>query len=354
MILANVVLAIIWFGVIAYAVFGGADFGAGIWDLVAGGPNKGRHPRALLERSIGPVWEANHVWLIFVIVFLWTAFPDAFVSIMTTLYIPMALVGFGIVLRGSAFAFRKWAPTLGGRQSLGAAFAGASIVTPFFLGTVAGGVASGRVPLGNAEGDAWTSWINPTSMLGGVLAVVVCAYLAAVLVSRDAARSGLMDLAAYFRARALVSGVVAGIVAFVGVIVIKADAPLLFDGLSRPYGIAIVGASGLVGVASLGAIAFRRRRTSRLTAVFATVMILSGWAAGQHPWLLPGYLTIEEGAASDAVMIALLISFVVASAIAVPALIWLFALTDRGVLDVSQPTREGSSDALLRSLDEAQ
>ncbi|MCL1593968.1 MAG: cytochrome d ubiquinol oxidase subunit II [Actinomycetia bacterium] len=352
MSLANTVLGVIWFGVIAYAIFGGADFGAGIWDLVAGGPEKGKHPRALLERSIGPVWEANHVWLIFVLVFLWTGFPDAFVSIMTTLYIPMMLAGIGIVLRGSAFAFRKWAPTLGGRQALGAAFAGASVVTPFFLGTVAGGVASGRVPPGNAAGDAWTSWINPTSILGGVLAVVVCAYVAAVLVSRDADRSELGDLAEYFRVRALVAGMAAGVLALVGAFVIRSDAPTLYDGLSRSYGLVIVAISGIAGVASLAAIYFRKRRMARVGAVAATVTILWGWAVGQYPWLLPEYLTIEQGAAADVVLVALLVAFVAAAAIAVPALIWLLTLTDRGTLDATSPTLAGSSEALLSALDE--
>ena len=145
MMLVDVVLAIIWTGVTAYAIFGGADFGAGILDLFAGSATRGREMRRQLEHSIGPVWEANHVWLIFVLVYLWTAFPTAFVSIMTTLYIPVMLAGLGIVMRGSAFAFRKWAPTLSKERVMGAAFAASSFVTPFFLGAVAGGVASGRV-----------------------------------------------------------------------------------------------------------------------------------------------------------------------------------------------------------------
>lgn len=350
MILPDIVLGIIWLGVTAYAVFGGADFGAGIWDLVAGGPDRGRHPRALLERSIGPVWEANHVWLIFVLVYLWTAFPEAFVSIMTTLYIPMTLAGIGIVLRGSAFAFRKWALTLRGRRALGASFAGSSVLTPFFLGTVAGAVASGRIPLGNARGDPWTSWINPTSALGGTLAVVGCAYVAAVLVTRDAARSGLTDLASYFRARALAAGVLAGVVALGGIFVIRSDAPTLYAGLTTTYGVIVILTSGAVGVVSLFAIFTRRRSLSRVTAVVATVTILWGWGIGQYPWLLPEVLTIEDGVAPDAVLVGLLVAFAAAGLIAVPALIWLLTLTDRGVLDTDQPVGEGSSEALLTLL----
>jgi cytochrome d ubiquinol oxidase subunit II len=349
-ILADIVLVIIWVGVTAYAIFAGADFGAGIWDLIAGGPEKGRRPRGLLERSIGPVWEANHVWLIFVLVYLWTAFPTAFVSIMTTMYIPMMLAGLGIVFRGSAFAFRKWAPTLGGKAILGSAFAGASLVTPFFLGTVAGGVASGRVPLGNAAGDPWTSWLNPLSILGGVLAVVACAYLASVLVSRDAHRSGLDDLSAYFRTRALVSGAVAGGVALAGTFVVRADAPILYEGLATVAGVAVVGLSALAGLASLVSIHRHKTRLSRVLAVVATAGILWGWAVGQFPWLLPGVLTVEDGAASAPVLVALLVAFVAASLVAVPALLWLLTLTDRGVLDADQLVHPGSSEALLAAL----
>jgi cytochrome d ubiquinol oxidase subunit II len=348
--LTQTILAIIWVGITAYAVFAGADFGAGIWDLLAGGPTQGRRPRGLLERSIGPVWEANHVWLIFVLVYLWTAFPETFVSIMTTMYIPMMLAGLGIVFRGSAFAFRKWAPTTGEKAVLGTAFAGASLVTPFFLGTVAGGVASGRVPLGNAAGDPWTSWINPMSILGGVLAVVACAYLASVLVARDAERSGLADLESYFRSRALTAGVAAGVIALVGTAVVRYDAPTLYEGLTKPVGVAVVGLSALAGLASLVSIYRRKTQLSRVLAVMATAGILWGWAVGQYPWLLPDVLTIEEGAASDAVLIALLVAFVLAVALAVPALLWLFTLTDRGVLDADQPIYDGSSEALLVAL----
>jgi cytochrome d ubiquinol oxidase subunit II len=350
MTLANAVLAVIWLGVTAYAVFGGADFGAGIWDLLAGDSDRGKEPRSLLERSIGPVWEANHVWLIFVLVYLWTAFPVAFVSIMTTLYIPMMLAGIGIVLRGSSFAFRKWASQLRYRRMFGIGFAASSLLTPFFLGTVAGGVASGRVPLGNAAGDPWTSWLNPTSILGGTLAVVVSAYVAAVLAARDAARSDRIDLALYFRTRALVSGIVAGSVAAVGIFVIRADAPTLFDGLTGAYGAVVVLVSAIAGVMSLVAIYLRKRQLSRVAAVAATVTILWGWALGQYPWLLPDVLTIEEGAAPDVVLIALLLAFVGAAVLAVPSLIWLYALTDSGALDTARPIRSDTSDALLLDL----
>ncbi len=267
MMLVDVVLAIIWTGVTAYAIFGGADFGAGILDLFAGSATRGREMRRQLEHSIGPVWEANHVWLIFVLVYLWTAFPTAFVSIMTTLYIPVMLAGLGIVMRGSAFAFRKWAPTLSKERVMGAAFAASSFVTPFFLGAVAGGVASGRVPPGNAAGNPWSSWLNPTSVLGGVLAIVACTYLAAVLVARDATRTGRAELASSFRQRALWAGFLSGAVALGGIFVLRIDAPTLYEGLTEPWGLAAIMLSAGAGVASLVAIARAHHHMSRVAAV---------------------------------------------------------------------------------------
>src|SRR3954470_19753788 len=175
---ADAVAIVLWTGATMYAVFGGADFGAGLWSLLAGGGDRGRSPRELIDWAIGPVWEANHVWLIFVLVVLWTGFPHAFAQIMSTLYVPLTAAAIGVILRGSAFAFRKSVTTLETKRVFGAAFAVSSVVTPFFLGAVAGAVASGRVPA-HGTGDWLDSWWNPTSVLGGSLAVTACAYLAA-------------------------------------------------------------------------------------------------------------------------------------------------------------------------------
>ena len=187
--MSDVVAVILFFGVSAYALFGGADFGAGFWDLVAGGAERGKRARRVVDHSIGPVWEANHVWLIFVLVVLWTCFSEAFGSIMLTLFVPLSLAALGIVLRGSSFAFRKEVYRTSSRRNFGAAFAISSVVVPFCMGAVAGAIASGRVPAGGVAGDTWDSWINPTSILGGVLAVCVCAYLAAVYMVWDASGS---------------------------------------------------------------------------------------------------------------------------------------------------------------------
>src|SRR6202000_2830463 len=136
---------ILWTGATFYAIFGGADFGGGFWDLIAGDAKKGWNPRMAIQRSLTPVWEANHTWLIFVLVVLWTAFPDAFSAIFTTLYIPLALAALGIVLRGAGFAFGKVIEGEGTKRIAGLLFAVSSILTPFFLGTVVGAIAAGRV-----------------------------------------------------------------------------------------------------------------------------------------------------------------------------------------------------------------
>src|SRR4249920_1028342 len=205
MITAVAVLLLV--AVTAYAVFGGADFGAGFWDLVAGGTDRGARPREVIDHSIGPVWEANHVWLILCFVVLWTAFPEAYASITLTLFVPLTIAALGIVLRGASFAFRKAVFTTRDRRNFGAAFAASSVLVPFCLGAVAGGIASGRVPAGGKAGDPWSSWVNPTSILGGVLAVCVVAYLAAVYLVWDSRRLSDEDMVEYFRRRAVTAAV---------------------------------------------------------------------------------------------------------------------------------------------------
>ncbi|NOY57231.1 MAG: cytochrome d ubiquinol oxidase subunit II [Actinobacteria bacterium] len=350
MSLADVILAIIWVGVSAYGVFGGADFGAGIWDLFAGGPERGAKVRSLLERAIGPVWEANHVWLIFVLVYLWTAFPEPFVAIATTLYIPLTLAAFGIILRGTAFAFRKWSDTMPSRRFFGATFAASSVLTPFFLGTVAGAIASGRVPLGNAAGDPVASWLNPTSLLAGSLAVVACAFMAAALVARVASAEGSTELAQYFRRRALGAGVATGVVAAAGIVVLRADAPALFHGLTSAWGIPILLVSAAAGIVSLWLLSRRSYSVARGFALLATVSILWGWAVGQYPYLLQGEATVDAFAAPQAVLIGLVIAFAAAVLLVIPSLIWLFSLTERGVLGEVGGQDAESTGALLERL----
>ncbi len=332
MSLAQWSITVLWIGLTLYALLAGADFGGGFWDLFAGTSHGGRPQRELIEHSIGPVWEANHVWLIFVIVLLWTAFPTVFAAVMSTLYIPLTLAALGIIVRGAGFAFRKASDELGLQRLFGAAFALSSVLTPFFLGTVAGGIASGRVPLGLAAGDLLTSWWNPTSVLGGTLAVGTAAYLATTYLCADAVREGRQELAEAFRRRALVTGIVLGAVALGGIVVLHTDAPRLFDGLTH-RALPLVIASAVAGVASLLLVLRRRYLLVRVTSALAVTTVLWGWALAQYPYLLPppatADVTIAAGAANPAVLSATLIALGVGAALLIPALLWLFLLFQR-------------------------
>jgi cytochrome d ubiquinol oxidase subunit II len=326
--LADLVLAAMWVGLTAYALFGGADFGGGWWDLLAGGARRGAPQRELIEHSIGPVWEANHVWLIFVLVTLWTGFPTAFAAIMSTLYVPLTLAAFGVILRGSAFAFRKSVSEVSLKRLFGATFALSSVLTPFCLGTVAGAVASGRVPLGNAAGDAVRSWLNPTSVLGGLLAVGVCAYLAAVYLCADSARSAHDALAEGFRRRAIVTAVAVGLLAVAGILVLRADAPRLFHGLTH-RALPLMVLSGVAGAVSLWLLVVRRYGVARVTAALAVAAVLWGWGVGQYPYLVEPSYTVSQAAAPAAALRPLLVTMVVAALLVGPSLVLLIAMFQR-------------------------
>nr|WP_190904314.1 cytochrome d ubiquinol oxidase subunit II [Streptomyces tuirus] len=322
-------LAVLWIGMTAYVLFGGADFGAGVWDLLAGGARRGRDQRELVEHSIGPVWEANHVWLIFVIVLTWTGIPSVFAAIASTLYIPLTAVALGIIARGAAFAFRKVSRELWRQRLFGATFAFSSLVTPFFLGTVAGAIASGRVPPGIAAGDLVTSWVNPTSLISGVLAVGTAAYLAAVYLTRDAQRVGDEALTQAFRLRALYTGVFVGVMSAVGLFVLRADARPVFDDLTSGAALPLLVLSVAAGVVSLALLAWGRSYLMvRLTAALAVTGLLWGWGIGQHPVLLPG-ITLDEAAATDAVLGASLGALAVGAVLLLPSLWWLYATFQR-------------------------
>jgi cytochrome d ubiquinol oxidase subunit II len=272
--LPELCLGLAMVGITAYAVLGSADFGAGFWDLTAGGAHRGGRVRGMIQRSMSPVWEANHVWLIFVLVVVWTAFPVAFASIFSTLSIPLFLSALGIIFRGAAFALRGQAGTIREARALGGLFASSSVLIPFCLGTVAGAIASGRVPVGNAAGDPWSSWLNPTSVLIGVLGIVTGAHLAAVFLAGDSRRAGQEDLVRAFRARALATGALAGAVALGGLLVLRSDARDLYDGLLSGGGLACVLVSAVGGVATIALVWTERYGPARLTAAAAVGAIV--------------------------------------------------------------------------------
>jgi cytochrome d ubiquinol oxidase subunit II len=286
---------------------------------------------------MGPVWEANHVWLIFVVVVCWTAYPTAFASIGSTLAIPLSIALIGIVLRGTAYALR--AQTASGdvvAARLERVLGASSILTPFALGAAVGGIASGRVPVGNAAGDLVTSWLNATGITIGALSVATAAYLASVYLVADADRLGNGPLVRAFRIRAIVTGLVAGALALAALPVIHDDAHRIWHGLTHGWGLVALGASALGGSATLLLIRAGRYELGRGAAALAVAAVVVGWALAQSPDLLPG-LTIDRAAAGHATLVALLVAVAGGLVILTPSLGLLFKLTLSGRFDAVEP-----------------
>lgn len=325
------IAAILWLGATLYVVFAGADFGAGLWSLLSRRDGeRGERARARIERSLGPVWEANHVWLIFSLVVLWTGFPDAFGPLMETLYVPLALAALGIVLRGAGFAFGHTFAG-GGKRRSEEVFAISSVLTPFFMGCVVGAVAAGEVPASGA-GEPFSSWLQPLPILIGLLFVLTGAYLAAVFLVDDARRAGETELADYFRRRAILAALVTGATAVAGLLVLRADARYLYDDLIDE-GLPLLIASLLAGGLALALLARGGRRGIRPLAAIAVVAVVWGWGIAQHPYLLPQSLTIEQAAGAGEALTALIVVFAFAVAIVGPALLLLYRLSQRQQLE---------------------
>ena len=322
---------ILWTGATFYAIFGGADFGGGFWDLIAGDAEKGERPRATIQRSLTPVWEANHVWLIFILVVLWTAFPSVFSAIFTTLYVPLVLAVLGIVLRGSGFAFRASVEGLQERRAAGATFALSSVITPFFMGTVVGALAVGNVPAAGA-GDAFSSWLAPTPLFIGAMFVATSAYLAAVFLVGDSRRAGDREMERYFEKRALAAGVVAGIFAIVGLIALHSEGHYVYDRLVHE-GLPLVIVSVVCGIGMLAVLLSGGRLLLRPLAAGAVIAVIWGWFVAQFPYLLPTTLKIDEAAAPDATLGAIFIVFGVACVVVLPALLVLYILAQSDMLE---------------------
>lgn len=329
--MSTIVAVILFLGVVVYAVFGGADFGAGFWDLTAGGTRRGSRARTVIDHAIGPVWEANHVWLIFTFVVLWTCFPEAYASITLTLFVPLTIAAVGIVLRGASFAFRHALLSTRDRRAFGAIFAISSVLVPYCLGAVAGGIASGRVPAGGVAGDPVASWLNPTSILGGVLAVCLAAFVAATFLVWDADRLADAAMVDHFRRRAVGSAVVAGIVSVGGIVVLSRDAPYLFDGLtSRAAPLVVV--SALAGTGALALLRRAAHRGARQAAVAAVGALVLGWGVAQWDYVLPESLTVDQAVAPAGTLSAVVVATILAGLIVVPAFGLLYRLDQRDLL----------------------
>jgi cytochrome d ubiquinol oxidase subunit II len=319
-------------GLTLYAVLAGADFGAGLWQLTAGSGPRAERIREHAHHAMAPVWEANHVWLIFILVVMWTAYPLAFGSIASTLSVPLFIAAVGIIFRGTTYALRSGASEPREIRVIDTLFSLSSVLTPFALGAAVGGVASRRVPVGNAAGDLFSSWLNPTSILIGVIAVASSAYLAAVYLSADAVRRRQPDLEREFRVRALVAGVVAGGIALGGLVVLRSDVRSLYHDLVNGDGRVALFVSIVAGLATLLLVLRRRFELARYSAALAVAAIIAGWALAQSPILLPG-LTVREAAAPHDTLVALLAALAAGSVILLPSLVLLFRLLLGGVFD---------------------
>ncbi len=306
-----------------YALFGGADFGAGVWDLFARGP-RAEAQRAVIAHAIAPVWEVNHIWLIIVIVLLFTAFPAAFAAIMTTLHVPLSLMLVGIVLRGSAFIFRTYDTSDLEKRRWNRMFSLPSLVTPILLGCVIGAIATGRVGQTVIPVPWFSSWLAPFPIVVGLFTLAVFAYLAAVYLTLE---TGSPEVVEDFRLRALVSSVAVGVLAYAVYHLAHVDAPLVYRGLhSSPWGFPLRVATGICAVLVIVCLVIRWFSVARCAAMIQVTLILWGCALAQNPYLVPPNLTIENSAAPAVVLRLLLGALVAGSLLLFPSIYYLFRI----------------------------
>jgi cytochrome bd ubiquinol oxidase subunit II len=310
----------------AYVLFGGADFGGGVWDLLASGPRRDRQ-REVISHAIGPIWEANHVWLILAIVLTFSCFPPVFARLGTVLHIPLSLMLVGIVLRGSAFTFRTYDDQHDTVQRRwGRIFAGASLVTPVLLGVCIGAVASGHagpVPASGDFADRFVDpWLTPFSLAVGLMALALFAHLAAVFLTLESDDRSLTE---DFRLRALWSGVTLFLVAFGALLISRDQAPLMGVGLLvSPWSLPFHVATGLAAMAVLAALWWRRYHLARVAVGLQVSLILWGWAVSQYPYLVPPDLSIQGAAAPAATLRLVLIALGLGIVVLLPSLVYLF------------------------------
>lgn len=321
-IIAGVMIA----SLVLYALLGGADYGGGVWDLFATG-TRAREQRALIANAISPVWEANHVWLILVLVILFTAFPPAFAAIATALHIPITLLLIGIVLRGTAFTFRTYdvqRDDVQRRWSL--IFSIASVITPILLGTILGAIASGtiRVVNGNVTSGFFNSWLAPFPIAVGFFALALFAFVAAVYLTVEAPEQKLQE---DFRLRALAAGVAVGLLALTVFVLAKTGAPTVRAGISRSWW--ALGLHFFTAVFAIGAfvsLLTKRYRTARICAAAQTTLILLGWAFAQFPHLVEPDITISSAAAPQITLQLLLGALAAGAILLFPSYYYLFRI----------------------------
>lgn len=340
---ADVVAWILLLAIAAYACGGGVDYGAGFWDLFAGGAERGKRPRWLIDHAMEPVWEVNNVWLIFVLILMWTGFPVFFETVFDALWLPLVLAAVGLVLRGAGFALRKPTRRLAQRRVYGAVFAVSSLLTPFFLGAVVGGVASGRVtPRTTASADAWA---NTTSVMAGLLAVAASAFLGAVFLTADARRFDAADLADYFRHRAWGSLVGIVVLAVIGLAVTHQHTSYVHHGLTHGLGLVMLILAAVAAALTAWLVRGQTAGWARFTSVGCVALVIAAWGFAQRPYLVPTSLTVQQAAGDAKPMEWLLFVSIVAVVLIVPALFVLYRLDTRGALQpLTDADVEGASE----------
>jgi cytochrome bd ubiquinol oxidase subunit II len=334
--MAELVAAVAGLAVIAYAVLGGADFGGGIWDLFASGPRRSAQRQAIAA-AMGPVWEANHVWLIFVIVILFTAFPPAYAVLSVALYVPFHLVLLGIVLRGAAFVFRSYARRAGasstaGEHAWGVVFGAASVVTPLLLGASLGAVSTGRVRITGSAVSAAGAWTAPLALTMGVLALSLCAYLAAVYLVNET--DG--ELREDFRSRALWSGTATVGISALAIPLLRLEAPHLWEGLFSARALPVL-VTGIVAALAAGwFLQTRKYKQARVAAVAQIAALLAGWMLAQYPFIVYPDVTLENAAAPPATLQFFLTAIPFGFAMLLPSL-WLLFRVFKGAGERQPP-----------------
>jgi len=326
--LPEIVAATLVLALNAYVLMAGADFGGGVWDLIASGPRR-EAQRALIAESIGPIWEANHVWLIVVVVVLFTAFPDAFGALGVVLHIPITIMLVGIVLRGSAFMFRSYGSrSHQGRHHWGRAFASASVVTPLLLGVIVGAISSGAVgraassPMAGSFVDVYVHpWAAPFPLAVGGFTVSIFAFLAAVYLTVATTHDGLRD---DFRERALWAAVALLVFAGLSLILAHWGAPRVAAGITgSPWSVVLHLATGVAAATAILGLWRRQYAIARIAAAAQVTLILWGWALSEYPYLLPSTMTIRDAAAPRITLELLLIGLAGGAVILVPSLRYL-------------------------------
>ncbi len=323
--LPYVVISVLWFALIAYAVFGGADFGAGIWQGLASG-SKAKEQQELIDEALGPVWETNHVWLVFLVVGLFSGFPGAFATLVAVLFFPLTFALIGTVLRGSAFIFR----THGLRKTSGTwnrVFTFSSVLTPFFLGAGAAAVASGNIQtLGpKSQANLGSLWLTPFSLTIGVLSLALCATIAAIFLTVEATNQKKTHLAIMFRKRGLIAGAVTAVLGAAGLLEAISQAPLLLHGMIM-HAIPLVIATMIIGVGAAASLYFRYYRLSRVLIIAEAAFMLGTWGVSQIPYIIPPNLTVEAAASSPSTLLLLLIGIIIGMLIILPSILLLFYL----------------------------